>query len=103
MVQNTRWVSIGGQPGTLQAISDTMTVSSSVSAKRVRAQSRTRSAAAPFPGLFLLKPSIATYTISDLIPQQVTETAMAGERSDAVLWTAMSGHDEKTTKRSESG
>src|SRR5258707_15517056 len=77
-----------------------MTVSSSVSAKRTRVQSRTRSSAAPSPGLFLLKPSIATYTIRDLIPQQVTPRRRwpgrrgIGERSDAVLWTAMPGHDE---------
>ncbi len=58
-VQNTTWVSIGGQPGTAQAISDTMTVSSSASAKRARVHSRTRSSAASWTGLFLVKPSMA--------------------------------------------
>src|SRR5262249_6064855 len=59
-VQNTTCVSIGGQPGTLQASSDTITVSSSVSAKRALVQLRTRATAAAWSGLFVVKPSMAT-------------------------------------------
>src|SRR4029077_1280803 len=60
-VQNTTCVSIGGQPGTWQAISDTMTVSSSVSSKRRRIQPRRRSVKALFCWSFLMKPSMTNH------------------------------------------
>src|SRR5215470_10708116 len=56
-VQNTTCVSIGGQPGTLQAICETITVSSAASVNRARVHSRTRSRASLFSS-FLVKPSM---------------------------------------------
>src|SRR5204863_211172 len=53
-VQNTTCVSIGGQPGTLQASSDTITVSASLSAKRALVQPRRRTTAAARSGLFVV-------------------------------------------------
>src|ERR1700731_248908 len=52
---------MGGQPGSPQAISDTIMVSSSPSAKRACVHSRTRSSASARSGLLLLMRSMTLY------------------------------------------